>query len=365
MPRSDKLLNTMGAWPDAGADIKGRRPSSNYRVRFRHGVYPNAEGQATRADIKKYDYFFSSGQTWVRTPGDGMSPSPHLVNMLLMRYTVGFVDESAQIAAGLQLAEDGRPGETSRRPSRRLLRTKTAERIPLAMSRDRVEVIDTRSRPAAHVTLGTASSSGAPSIASSSPRHAVFQHHRHASPATSTISSLEDSSLIDWQHDAPVWSEPSQLMQNTRTPWPLLDPIEAHIFRYFVNSVAPTWDTTSSHSVFQKKVPQLALSNPILLNAILMLASQHICQANASFPAKPLVYHDRVLQGLIPYLADHGRIKDEGTLVAALLLRAFEEFYGAYKSFLVPKKCLLLTLTRHSWNPWSNPSLNPCDFLWS
>jgi hypothetical protein len=74
----------------------------------------------------------------------------------------------------------------------------------------------------------------------------------------------------------------------------------------------------------------MALNNTVLLNAILMLASQHICQANASFPANPLIYHERVLQGLIPYLADHGRIKDEGTLVAALLLRAFEEFHGAY-----------------------------------
>jgi hypothetical protein len=50
----------MGAWLDAGAEFKGRRPSSNYRVRFRHSVYPNAEGQATRADIRKYDYFFST-----------------------------------------------------------------------------------------------------------------------------------------------------------------------------------------------------------------------------------------------------------------------------------------------------------------
>jgi hypothetical protein len=70
----------MGVWSDTGTDVKeekvARSPSSNYRVRFRHGVYPNAEGQATRADIKKYDYFFSSGQTWVRTHGNGMLPPP-------------------------------------------------------------------------------------------------------------------------------------------------------------------------------------------------------------------------------------------------------------------------------------------------
>jgi hypothetical protein len=65
----------MGSWSDISSEAKAkvaRRPSSNYRVRFRHGVYPNAEGQATRADIKKYDYFFSCGQKWVGTPGNGM-----------------------------------------------------------------------------------------------------------------------------------------------------------------------------------------------------------------------------------------------------------------------------------------------------
>jgi hypothetical protein len=63
----------MGSWSDTSSDAKAkvaRRTSSNYRVRFRHGVYPNAEGQATRADIKKYDYFFSSGQPWVHTPAN-------------------------------------------------------------------------------------------------------------------------------------------------------------------------------------------------------------------------------------------------------------------------------------------------------
>jgi hypothetical protein len=62
----------MGSWSDTSSDGKARVRSANYRVRFRHGVYPNAEGEATRADIKKYDYFFGNGQTWVTTPGEGM-----------------------------------------------------------------------------------------------------------------------------------------------------------------------------------------------------------------------------------------------------------------------------------------------------
>jgi hypothetical protein len=72
----------------------------------------------------------------------------------------------------------------------------------------------------------------------------------------------------------------------------------------------------------------MALTNSMLLNAVFMAASQMICRKDASFPVKPYLYHEQVLQGLIPYLADHGRIQDEATLVAAILLRGFEEFHG-------------------------------------
>jgi hypothetical protein len=75
----------MGSWSDTSGSQGKAAPKpvarSNYRVRFRHGVYPNAEGLATRADIKKYDYFFGGGQTWVGTKGGGM-----LLLFFLVRY---------------------------------------------------------------------------------------------------------------------------------------------------------------------------------------------------------------------------------------------------------------------------------------
>jgi hypothetical protein len=247
---------------------------------------------------------------------------------------VDFVDESEQVAEDLLSAADG---GASRRPSRRLIRTKTAERTAHNVPQREAGVQIMRIWPGAHAAVATASSSGAPSIASSSPRYTTLQHLRHSSPATSTISSLDGSSLIDWQHDAPT-SGALQSMHQARIHWPLSDPIEAHLFRFFVNNLAPTWDTTNSHSVFEKIVPQMALSNTMLLNAVLMLASQHINRENASLHAKPYMYHERVLQGLIPYLADHGRIQDEGTLVAAVFLRAFEEFHGTFDSCIILKR---------------------------
>lgn len=66
----------------------------------------------------------------------------------------------------------------------------------------------------------------------------------------------------------------------------------------------------------------------MLMNAILMTSAQHVLRHDPHFPAGPYVYHDRILQDLIPYLAEKGRIEDEATLVTAMLLRTFEEYHG-------------------------------------
>lgn len=69
----------------------------------------------------------------------------------------------------------------------------------------------------------------------------------------------------------------------------------------------------------------------MLMNAIFMISAQNVQRYDAHCPAGPYLYHDRVLQDLIPYLAERGRIEDEATLVAAMLLRTFEEFHGVYR----------------------------------
>lgn len=248
---------------------------------------------------------------------------------LLMHDVVDFIDESAQVAADLKSAEHSRASEGSHQPARRLIRTRTAEKIPQPSPHGSTQVMDISIWPATRAAVSIAPSSGTPSTESSSPRYAHFQHRRHTSPAAKSISSLDGSPSIDWQHNAPILS-PLHSLRTSHVPWPLSDPIEAHLFRVFVDTFAPGWDTTSSHSVFEKVVPQMALANSMLLNAVFMTASRIMCRTDASFPAKPFLYHERVLQGLIPYLADHGRIQDEPTLVAAMLLRGFEESHGMY-----------------------------------
>jgi hypothetical protein len=203
-----------------------------------------------------------------------------------------------------------------------MTRTQTAMKIPQATSRPGLPKNDVSIRPASRAATGSSFSSAAPSIASSSPRQAIFQLHRHTSPANSSISSLDGSSSLDWQLDTSALTIPFQATHIPSFPGHLNDPMEAHMFRAFVDKFGPRWDTSSSHRIWEKVVPQLALTNPILMNALRMI------QMDPSFPVKPLVYHQKVLRDLIPYLADHGRIRDEATLVAAILLRGFEERHG-------------------------------------
>lgn len=74
----------------------------------------------------------------------------------------------------------------------------------------------------------------------------------------------------------------------------------------------------------------MALRNPILLNAIFLMAAQHIRGLDSSFPAEPFQYHEKLLNLLIPHLSDRGGINDDATLAAAILLRAFEDFVGMF-----------------------------------
>ncbi|KAF2729563.1 hypothetical protein EJ04DRAFT_502053 [Polyplosphaeria fusca] len=194
---------------------------SNYRVRFRHGVCPQGR-QVTRADIKKYDFFFEPGTTtWVST----MAADPSI----LSQYDEGVLSHMRARSLGL-------PYESSLAgPSR----------------------------------LGEAESE------------------------------LE---------------------------WPLDDPTEAQLFRNWVEYVSHWWDTTSPENIWRDKIPKLALGNPMLLNAIFLHSAQHLRGVDPAWPAEPYHYHERLLNLLIPHIANRGCIDDEATLAAAIILRSFEDF---------------------------------------
>ncbi|KAH8725493.1 hypothetical protein GQ44DRAFT_219125 [Phaeosphaeriaceae sp. PMI808] len=295
----------MGSWSDTSSDTKAkviRRPSARYRVRFRHGVYPDAEGNETRADIKKYDYFFSGRQHWVATPEN-----------------VDFVDETAQVTTDFRVNEHNTVGQGSRQSLKKIAQSETDTRMATR---------DTGLQPAAHDSISNTSSSASLSQASSYSDQVAAQYHQYNNAAISPMSSPNGNHLLDWQQNVSASLKTLQPLPAVYFPSSSSDPEEAQLFRFWVENAADWLDITNSHNVFRDSVPQLAMHNSILLNAIFLIGSQHIRQVHPSFPVKSYLYHERVSQQLIPYLAEYGHIQDEGTLVAAIFLRAFEEFHA-------------------------------------
>ncbi|KAF1938728.1 hypothetical protein EJ02DRAFT_353871 [Clathrospora elynae] len=304
----------MCPWSSDPCPSDAKPKKSNYKVRFRHGVYPGLESQATRADIKKYDYFFGSGQMWVGVPGDKFD----------------FVDESVPVAQDFEghggggSDSGGSSGGTSRRIStRNATRARTSARVPHKETWRSPKTARLSIRPAAG-PIDRVLVSAATQPISSYHRQTPSQHDQHTSPAPESVFSLSTS----WHGDLPspaIWTPPTPY---TPLAWPLADPIEAQLFRFWVERAADALDIRSSTGIFKKLVLTLALTNSMLMDAIFMISAQQIQRYDPYFPTRPYLYHERILQCLIPYLAEKGRIEDEATLVAAILLRSFEEFHA-------------------------------------
>jgi hypothetical protein len=153
---------------------------------------------------------------------------------------------------------------------------------------------------------------------------------RHTSPAPGSVSSL--SSLDEplpgiWQSDVPSPYPYIPAEHSSLVAWPIPDPIEAYLFRFWVDKAADSLDITSPESIFKKVVPKLALTSPMLMNAIFMIAGQYVLRFDPYFPTRPYDYYERLLESLITYIAEKGRVEDEATLVAAMLLQHFEDFH--------------------------------------
>lgn len=143
-----------------------------------------------------------------------------------------------------------------------------------------------------------------------------------------SVSSIDDSYGSSWTNKS---MHPGGLLNSEQmrsATWTLDDPHEIRLFQFWIERVATWFDVISPYNVFQTIVPEMAIQNTILRNAILLTSAQHIRRFDPQFPARPFIYHEKLLRSLIPYIAEKGMIEDEGTLVAAMLLRCFEEHHG-------------------------------------
>lgn len=237
------------------------------------------------------------------------------------------MDESAQIVEEMEGSAVDRYG-SSKRASQFLTRKKAVERITQGASRRSTRVSELAIRAGGNISNDPVLAQADLGEIVSSPWLIATHSHWPASSAPESVNGTEDSLSSSWDTSL-ICSSPCPFHAHENgVQWPLADPVEAHLFRFWVEKAAAWWDITSPENVFRDYAPTMALNSPMLLNAIFMISAQHIARFEPGFPARPYLYHDRILQRLIPYLAEKGRIEDEATLLVAILLRSFEEFHG-------------------------------------
>jgi hypothetical protein len=103
------------------------------------------------------------------------------------------------------------------------------------------------------------------------------------------------------------------------------DPHEAGLLRHFVNHLAVSFDLTDCSCHFRNVVPQRAMNDPILMNAILAASARHLSRVSGGDPYIADKYHQRCIQHLIPVLSDEAAVLDENLLASIVILRFLEE----------------------------------------
>ncbi|KAH0494764.1 hypothetical protein TgHK011_008353 [Trichoderma gracile] len=111
----------------------------------------------------------------------------------------------------------------------------------------------------------------------------------------------------------------SQENETLRRRFPLEDPREACLFRYFVEEIAHWFDLCDEDRHFQLAVPRRAHHHPHLLNAIFAVAARHLSRLPQYRTPAGILYHGQ----LIPQLSEHDAV--EYMLKCIPALRNFHE----------------------------------------
>lgn len=137
-------------------------------------------------------------------------------------------------------------------------------------------------------------------------------------PSGSGVANQETASELDLL-------SPSLQRAGTQS-WPLQGPEEAHLLRYFIDTLALNFDICDPRRHFQLIVPQRAAHCPILLNAIFAVSAKHLSSLHPNYD--PLIsdrYHGECIKHLIPMLNDEQAVFDEDLMAATVILRYLEE----------------------------------------
>ncbi|RAO67520.1 uncharacterized protein BHQ10_003532 [Talaromyces amestolkiae] len=115
------------------------------------------------------------------------------------------------------------------------------------------------------------------------------------------------------------------LLYEDRMLLPFKVPQEALLFHHYMEALAAFLDITDIQRHFAVDVPELALSCPVLLNALMAFSARHLSRTTDFDSAVADHYHHECVSLIIPMLDQKYLVADETLFAAAVILRAFEE----------------------------------------
>ncbi|KAL5412542.1 hypothetical protein PMIN04_009795 [Paraphaeosphaeria minitans] len=148
----------------------------------------------------------------------------------------------------------------------------------------------------------------------------ISPDHRHSSPSLS-----QKRSPNDVNHISPFSNSAFSPNSSLSLSWPVKDPFEARLLHHYIVACSDWIDVCDSRRHFTREVPKRAAHFPVILNAILGLASRHLWLVGKLEEDRSQLYVDQCLQSLIVALEDPLAHWDENFLVAVILLRLHEE----------------------------------------
>jgi hypothetical protein len=107
--------------------------------------------------------------------------------------------------------------------------------------------------------------------------------------------------------------------------WPLQDPEEAMLFRYYIDNLTPFLDMCDEERHFARIVPLRAATCCPLFHAILAYSAKRLSRLGEYRTVISDEYHQKCLNALIPALSKSSAVNDENLLTSLILLRAMEE----------------------------------------
>lgn len=110
--------------------------------------------------------------------------------------------------------------------------------------------------------------------------------------------------------------------------WPLKDPIEAKLMRYFIEKIARRFDLCDPERHFALVVPWRAAFCPPLLDAALALSARCLSRTTDFDSYISNRYYQRCLNALISTLGIADALKNQDLFAAVVLLRTLEEIDG-------------------------------------